>query len=267
MKRTDTHSTCGKGEVIAEKKPYIISTVTTRVDGTQIYDGRNYPSFPIVPLWGNPHRQSEFEGFRESIDCYDLIKSGFANDIDDASFIYWTLQNAGGMDDIDLVKFTERMHTLKAAVIDDDGAKAEAHTMDVPTEARSKILDILHRDMYNDYMALDVEHIASGAMTATQIRAGYEMMDDKADQYEYQVCQFISAILELAGIEDNPTFTRSKIINVQEEVNTVLAASQYLPSEYVTKKIVTLLGDGDQTEEILAMMEAEDFDRLNDDSE
>lgn len=200
---------------------------------------------------------------RESIDAYDLIKSGFANDIDDASAIYWTIQNAGGMDDVDLVKFVERMKTVRAAVMEDDGAKAEAHTMDVPTNARETILARLRKDLYEDYMALDTKDIAGGAITATQIRAAYEPMDDKADQYEYQICQFIKEILTLAGIEDTPTFTRSRLVNVQEEVNTVLAASQYLDSEYVTRKILTLLGDGEQADEVIARMDYEDYDRFN----
>lgn len=258
----------GTGRIIAEKRPYIIAVTESEVDGEVIYDGWNYPSFPIVPLWGNPHKQSELEGIREGIDAYDLIKSGFANDVDEASFIFWTIQNASGMDDIDLVQFVERMKTVKAAVIDDDGAKAEAHTLDVPTEAREAVLTRLRRDLYEDYMALDVKEIASGNITATQIRAAYEAMDDKADQYEYQICQFLKGIMELAGVEDNPTFTRSRLINVQEEVNTVLAAAQYLDEEYVTRKILTLLGDGEQAEEVLARMDAEGFGRFTgDDSE
>lgn len=253
----------GKGELLMSKSPYVLSTVTSEVDGEQIYDGWNYPSFPIVPLWGNPHKQSELEGIRESIDAYDLIKSGFANDIDDASFIYWTINNAGGMDDVDLARFVERMKTVHASIMDDDGASAEAHTVDVPVMARETILDRLRRDLYEDYMALDTKNIASGAITATQIKAAYEPMDDKADQYEYQVCQFLKGVLELAGVEDTPTFTRSRIVNVQEEINTVLASAEYLDSEYVTKKILTLLGDGEQAKEIIEKMNNEEYNRYN----
>ena len=71
-------------EVLQEKQKYILKTRETAADGIEIYDGENYPSFPIVPLWGNTHHQSELVGIRESIDAYDLIKSGFANDVDDA---------------------------------------------------------------------------------------------------------------------------------------------------------------------------------------
>ena len=124
-------------EVLNEKRTYIQVVKSSEADGEVIYDGKNYPSFPIVPLWANPEKQSELVGKREQIDCYDLIKSGFANDLDDASMIYWTITNAGGMDDVDLAKFIERMKVVKAATVDgDDGVKAEAHTIDVPYQSR-----------------------------------------------------------------------------------------------------------------------------------
>ena len=249
----------GQGLILNPKRPYIIKTRTTQVDGTYIYDGENYPSFPIVPLWANPHKQSELVGLREQIDAYDLIKSGFCNTIDEASFIYWTINNAGGMDDVDLAKFVERLKTLHAAQIEDTGASAQATGIEAPHEGREALLDRLKKDMYDDYMALDVDAIKGGAVTATQIRAAYEPMNSKADQFEYCIDDFIDGILALAGVEDEPTFTRSYLINVQEEVDTVLQASQYLGDEYVTRKVLTILGDADKAEDVLkAIQEAEE---------
>ena len=253
----------GNGQILQKKRSYTEIVARSEVDGVTIYDGENYPTFPIVPLWGNPHHQSEILGIRSEIDAYDLIKSGFANDLDDASQIYWTIQNAGGMDDIDLVKFIERMKTVRAAVVEDEGAKAEAHTTEVPYNAREALLDRLRRDLYDDYMALDTKEIASGAVTATQIRAAYEPMDNKVDQYEYCVKDFLRGILEVLGIDDSPTFTRSYLVNTQEEISTLLQAAQYLDDEYVTRRVLTLLGDADKADEIIQAMEEYDYQRMN----
>lgn len=246
-------------EVLKEKRSYKLLTRSTEADGTEIYAGENYPSFPIVPLWGNTHHQSELVGLREQIDCYDLIKSGFANDLDDASQIYWIIQNGGGMDDIDLAKFIERIKTVKAAVVEDGGARAESHTMEVPYASREALLDRLRSDMYDDFMALDTKAIASGAATATQIRAAYEPLNNKTDMYEFCIIDFIQGILELAGIEDDPSFTRSLIVNAQEEVQTVLSAAQYLDASYITEKILNILGDGDKLDEMLRQMDADEL--------
>ena len=250
------------GKIVNEKRAYILKTKSTEADGTVIYDFENYPTFPIVPFWGNKYKQSEFVGMRENIDCYDLIKSGFANTVDDASMIYWTIQNAGGMDDIDLAKFVEHMRTVKASVVEQSGATAEAHTMDVPYASREALLDRLRADMYEDFMALDTKDIANGAVTATQIEASYEPLNSKADKYEYCVIRFIKGILALAGIDDSPTFTRSKIVNRTEEIQTLIQAGEYLESDYVTEKIMTIMGDADMVEDVLKAKDLADMQRM-----
>lgn len=246
----------GKPSVLKEKRPYKLNIGVSEADGIEIYSGENYPTFPIVPLWGNPLHQSELVGLREKIDAYDLIKSGFANDLDDASQIYWTIQNAGGMDDIDLVKFLEHMKTVKAAVVDQDGASAEAHTIDVPYESREALLERSEKDIYRDFMGVNTEQIAAGQVTATQIEAAYDPLNAKTDQFEYCVVDFLQEILKLAGIDDNPTFTRSLITNSKEEIEKLLLGASYLDSEYITRKLLQILGDGDKVEEVL--------DRMND---
>ena len=247
-------------EVLNDKRAYIQVVKSSEADGETIYDFDNYPAFPIVPLWANPEKQSELVGKREQIDCYDLIKSGFANDLDDASMIYWTITNAGGMDDIDLARFIERMKTVKAATIDgDEGMKAEAHTMDVPYQSREAYLSRLEKDLYKDSMALDTEQIAAGQVTATQIEAAYEPLNEKTDEFELCLHEFINGILAIAGIEDTATFKRSQIVNRGEETTMILQAAEYLDDETVLRKLPFLTED--EIEGILQRKGAEEIDR------
>ena len=235
--------TSGETYVMHAKRNYKQIVRHSDIDGTVIVDGGNYPGFPVIPLWGNQEHQSELVGLKSEIDAYDLIKSGFANDLDDASLIYWTLENCGGMDDIDLVKFIEHMKTVRAAVVDGDGAKAEAHTIDVPYQSRETYLTRLENDMYHDAMALDVNKISAGNVTATAIRAAYEPLNNKADQFEYCVCEFIQRLLNLIGVTDTPHFTRSMISNQTEETNMVLSAKDYLDRETIIKHLPFLSSD------------------------
>lgn len=251
----------GNIEVLNQKRTYKQIVSQSGIDGTQIRDGGNYPSFPIIPLWGSPLKQSALVGMKHSIDAYDLIKSGFANDLDDASMIYWTLENAGGMDDIDLARFVERMKTVRAAVIDgDSGAKAEAHTMEVPYQSRVAYLERLENDLYNDFQALNVKSLQGGQKTATEIYAAYQPFDNKVDQYEYCVFDFLKELFKLVGIKDNPTFKRSRIVNQLEETQMVLLAAQYLDDETILKHLPWLLPD--EIDEILKRKVADDLDRL-----
>ena len=81
--------------IVAEKRSYKKTTISSKADGVSGERNENYAFFPIVPLYANDLHESELEGHRESIDCYDYIKSGMANDIDDTSGFYWVLKNSG----------------------------------------------------------------------------------------------------------------------------------------------------------------------------
>ena len=244
------------------RRKYVLTVRTSDVDGEEIIDGENYPTFPIVPLWGNPNHQSEIVGIRPQIDAYDLIKSGFANDLDNAQ-IYWILHNTGGMDDVDLAEFIKRIKSVGAAMVDsDDGVAVESHTVDIPTDARETLLDRLSKDLHRDFMALDTDLLASSNATATQIRAAYEPLNKKVDQYEYCILEFLKEIMKLAGIEDNPTFTRSSIINVNEDIQAVVTAGPFLSREYMVQKILTILGDGDKYNDVMSDMETQTMNNI-----
>lgn len=234
------------GIYLLPKRPYKVIIRESEADGAFIYNGENYPSFPIVPLWANPHHQSDIVNLQEKIDAYDFVLNGWEDDLDNAQ-LYWIIKGAGGMDDPDLAQFLDRLRTVKAAA-PADGQEVVPVTVNIPVEARNTLLDRLEKQLYKDAMILNPNDIASGAATATQIKAAYEPQNVKTDQYEYCVIDFIDGILAIAGIEDEPTFTRSAIINTQEEVATVVSAAGYLDIEYVSQKIMTLLGDGDGDE-------------------
>lgn len=254
------------GKIIGNpRRSYKIITKGTAVDGAYIFDGENYPTLPIIPLF-NVQRQSDLVGMRQQIDCFDLILSGFANTIDEASLFFWTISNCSAMDEIDLVRFKESMARLKVGMIEDKGAQLEAHTVEAPYASREAILTRLRSEIYEDYMALDTKDISAGAVTATQIEASYEPLNSKTDEYEAQVTTFILSLLDLIGIDDKPTYSRSKIVNRNEEIQIVLQSATVLPEDYITKKILTILGDADALEEVKLMKEQEEMD-INDSDE
>lgn len=251
--------------ILKDKQKYIKYKQTSEIYGTEIFEGENYPTFPIIPAYCNDKKQSMLEGIKEQIDAYDFIKSGFANDLDDATQIYWLLQNTGGMDDVDLAKFMQRLKTTKIANIDaDEGGALTPYTVQVPYQSREVYLERLEKDIYNDAMALNVSGIQAGNITATQIKAAYEDINLRADAFEEQVLEFMQAVFELAGVENEKiTFNRSKVANTSEEIQTILSTGDLLPIEYKIKKILALLGDIDHTEEVLDMLKAESLAMMN----
>ncbi len=242
------------------KRAYKLNIRKAKIGGTEILDGENYPGFPIVPLKNNKRGMSEIEGKRNTIDALDIASSNMVNNVDEGNLIYWVISNCGGMDDIDDVKFVERLRTLHVAHTEGDDAKAEAHTVEAPYEGTNTTIDMLKKKLYEDFQCFDASAVSAGNQTATAIKASYAPLDLKTDKFEAEVTRFIVGILQIAGIDDKPSYTRNQIINKTEETQALLLGAEYYDEEYITKKLLTINGDIDQYEDIAKRKSAEETD-------
>ena len=255
--------------VLKDKRPYILRLRTSQADGTEIYDGQNYPSFPIVPLKNGGDMLSELVGKRNTLDALDLCTSNMVNNVDEGNLIYWVLQNAGGMDDLDDQKFLDKVrttHIVHAGSVEDDGATAEPHTIEVPFQGTDATINMLKRKLYEDFQAFDSSAVSAGNQTATAIAASYTPLDLKVDDFEASVTEFILGILALAGIDDEPSYTRSRIINRSEETQTLLMGAEYYDDEYIIKKLLTINGDADQYDAMMERRAAEEAERVEEET-
>ena len=246
--------------VIAPKRAYIEVERGAAVDDTMIYEGKNYDGFPIIPMWANKQKQSEFVGLRDGIDAYDMIKNGYENDLDNAQ-IYWIVKGAGGMDNRELAQFLDRLKVNKIANVDGD-QDVQPVPVHIPYVERETLLQRISQDLYRDFLALDLDGVISGANTATQIKAAYSPLDLKVDLFEYCVRDAITALLKIVGIQDKPMFDRNQTINKSEEISNLIQIAQFVDEEYVTRKALAILGDTDQAEEILRRKEVADMQRM-----
>ena len=258
---TEYRFTDKSSEVMQAKRTYIVEKKTSPADGEEILPFENYPTFPIVPLYSNDLKMSELNPLRAKIDAKDLILSGYANDVDDANIIYWTITNAGGMDDMDLVKTIDKLRKIHAAQVDGD-QQLTPNQVEAPYASREANLDRIEKELYMDAMSFNPYDIASGAATATQIEAAYDPLDEKLDIYEDHITQFIEGLLEVAGVEDEPTYERNYHTNKTEVINNLLNSASYLDDEYVTEKVMTFMGDKDKIEEVKKRKADSDLNRL-----
>lgn len=255
-------------EVLEARKAYKITTVRTAAEGIisvseEGYDGR----LPIIPMYASDTYESDLEGLQEEIDCYDLIKSGLANNIDDASEIYWIVKNAGGMDDPDLAKFLQRVKTTRAvAVNSEDGGDVSAQSMTIPTDARKTMLEILRTDLYDDAMLLDMKSLSAAQKTTQELQAAYQPQDDGANDLEFYVCDFMDELMALVGVESEIVLQRNKAVNFTEQTNMVLSAANFLSPECVIRHL-PFLSPEEQEEEILKIAEMDIEKFSNEESE
>lgn len=251
-------------EEVEPKKAYKTIVSVTEASGEEIIGEENYGSLPIVPLWGSDLHQSTLVGMKEKIDSFDLIRSGFANDLTDCAQIYWILENCGGMNDVELERFRDRLKITHIAAVDTDNSRATPYTQEIPYVARKEYLDEIRSGIYEDFGGLDVHTIAAGA-TNDHIDAAYQPMDEEADNFEYQVIEFIQQILKLIGIEDTPIFKRNRISNQREQTEMVMLTANYLDDETVLSKLPFV--SVDEVSQILARKIDEDADKFEIESE
>lgn len=232
----------------------------TPADGESIVGYENYSSLPVIPFYGSRLHQSTLVGMKSAIDSYDIIRSGFANDLSDCSQIYWIINNCGGMSDIDRMKFIDKLRLLHVVGVDSDEASVTPYTQEIPYSARSAYLEMIKSGIYEDFGALDVHTIAAGA-TNDHIDAAYQPMDENADDFEYQVIEFMEQLLKLIGIPNQtPIFKRNRISNQMEQVNMLVAEAAWLDEETILKKLPNITFD--EVQGILERKQAEDITRM-----
>jgi len=247
--------------ILRDKQTYRQNVRRTELLGEEILGGDNYPGFPVVPLY-NINGQSDLCGNRGTIDAYDLLSSKFVNNVSEGDLIYWIIKNADGMDDMDDMQFLDRLRTVRVAHAGGGGAEVDAHTVETPYESNEAVLARLEKQLYHDFMALNTDAIQAGNVTATQIQAAYEPLNQKTDLFEYQIRDFIGGILEIAGIEDEVSFTRSQMSNQAELTQMVMTASADLGPELTLKKLPFLTPE--EVKARLEEMAAEDTARMTD---
>lgn len=256
-KQTELH-------VVGEKRPYKFIVRFNEAGDEEIVGESSYSALPIVPFWGSKLHQSTLVGMQQAIDSFDLIRSGFANDLTDCAQIYWLISNYGGMTEDDLARFRDRMKIHHIVEAPGEGG-VQPYTQDIPYGARKAYLDDIRSGIYEDFGGLDV-HSVDAASTNDHLEAAYQPMDENADDFEYQCIEFVQQILVIAGLgEDTPVFKRNKISNQMEQVQMVMMETEYLDEETVLNKLPNITPD--EVREILRRKDAEDMDRFGSEDE
>lgn len=232
----------GALHVVRPRRAYITRGVETRAGGFEMTGTDNYPALPIVHMYGSGLRQSTLCGMRSKIDAYDLIQSGFANDLMDCAQIYWIVENCGGMRPEDLRGFLNRLARDHVAVADTRGMGAEAGSLkpfvqEVPFESRMAWLKFIRASIYEGFGALDVHALSAGSRTATEIAAAYQPLDEAADDFENQCTDAIQQLLAILGVLDEPVYKRNRVANQYEQTKTVMLAAELLDRETILRHL------------------------------
>ena len=87
-------------------------------------------------------------------------------------------------------------------------------------------------------------------------------MDEEADDFEYEIIEFVQQILAMMGVEDTPLFKRNKVSNQKEQTDMVVAAAPYLDDQTILEKLPFITVD--EVDAILQRKDAESYSRFDD---
>ena len=243
-------------------KPYIETVQTSEAFGEEVVGSESLTRLPIFPLYSGETRVSALDRLKDTIDATDMVLSGFVNDIHDIPQVYWLIAGAMGMTEADKRQLLDRLILQHMAVIDGENSSIQGYTQEIPYEAREKCLDRLRNKMYEKYGGFDVHTIEAGA-TNDHIDAGYWPMDEEADDFEYEVIDFVQAILEMMGVTENttPIFKRNRVSNQKEQTDMVVSAANWLDDQTILEKLPFI--SVDEVDDILARKDGESLDRFD----
>ena len=246
-----------------ELQPYIETVQTSEAFGEEVVGSETLTRLPIFPLYSGEMRNSALDRLRDVIDATDMVLSGFVNDIHDIPQVYWLISGAMGMTESDKRQLLDRLILQHMAVVDGENSNIQGFTQDIPYEAREKCLDRLHNKMYEKYGGFDVHTIEAGA-TNDHIEAGYWPMDEEADDFEYEIIDFVQQILEMMGQTDGttPIFKRNRVSNQKEQTEMVVSAANWLDDQTILEKLPFITVD--EVDDILARKDGESFSRFDD---
>ena len=240
-------------EMVEQERPYVETVDTSDAYGEEVTGSEPMPMLPIFPLYSGQNKDSALDNLKPLIDAYDMILSGFANDLKDCAQVYWLISGGLGMTETDKRELLDRLILQHMATVDGENSSITPYTQDIPYSARESALKQIRDQMYENFGGFDVHTVEAGA-TNDHIEAAYWPMDEEADAFEYQLITSIRMILAMMGIDDIPVFVRNRVSNQKEQTEMVMLAADKLDDETILRKLPWITVD--EVDQILMRKDA-----------
>ncbi len=197
---TRYHYKSSKDWVFVGTESHLVDVTTFgNVEEDRIGKGWGRPPFAV--LYNNPQMRTDLQPIKADIDIYDVVKSDWANNLEDFQAMWWVVKNYGGAD---LKEFQEDLKQKHAIKVGDDG-EVDMKTLDIPYEAKLEFIKLAKADIFRDGMGVNMSEI-NGAVTATEIRAMFYNLSMKATKTERMVNRFLQDALFFYGYVDTTDF-------------------------------------------------------------
>lgn len=262
-----------KGESVnldADLKPYEVFKLIDLSTQEQIGNSNEYQhGFGCVPLFAfrnNPQESIDLAKVKQQIDVYDKVMSGFVNDADDVQEIIFVLTNYGGEDKNEFLSDLKRYKMIQLE--SDEESKGELTTLaiDIPVEARSKILEITREAIFVLGQGVDPQKNIGTNNSGVALKQMYALLELKASALETEFRAGFNELLrfilnQLGAPKDTiitQTWTRTLISNDAEMADIISKLASVTSRENIAKSN-PIVEDPEEELENLAREKQEDY--------
>ena len=215
----------------------------------------------------------DLKSIKGHIDIYDRVYSGFANDLEDIQEVIFLLTNYGGTD---LKEFLADIKKYKTVKLDSagtgDNSGLSTMTIDIPIEAREKLLELTRRAIFEQGQGVDPNPESFGTASGVALKYLYALLEQKTGRMETKFrlgfAELIRVICDHLSIKAEriiQTWTRTAIQNEQEIAQICKDSVGIISQETVLKNHPYVEDVTDELAKIAKENEVTDAEYLADD--
>lgn len=223
---------------------------------------------PFIPFFNNAEGGNDLKDIKELVDAYDKVYSGYLNDLEDIQEVIFVLS---GYEGEDLKEFLHNLKKYKSIKLDENGdgkGGLETITIDIPVEAREKMLAITRKSIFEQGMGIDPDPQNFGNSSGVALSYLYSLLELKAGLMETEFRsgfnRLIRAICRYLGIEPGSiiqTWTRTSVRN-DSELAAIAQQSVGIISRHTILGHHPWVDDADKELEQLEKEELEEQDKF-----
>lgn len=202
---------------------------------------------PFIEFKNNRNMISDLKKYRDLIDIYDKVMSGYANDLEDIQQLIYIIENYGGENLKEFLGDLKRYKTIKVETGMDGSTSGGLKTLsiEIPVEARNSILEILKKQIYESGQALQQDTENFGNASGVALKFFYRKLELKAGltQIEFEksfnnLVRTIMRFLKISAWDKLPiiqTWTRNMISNDLENAQIAAESKDVISDESIVK--------------------------------
>ena len=223
----------------------------------------DFGAVPFIPFPNNNVCTGDLDKIKNLIDSYDKTYSGFVDDLEDIQQVVFVLTNYGGAD---LKQFLSDLKYYKTIQVEsagsDDKSGVSTLTIDIPVEARDKLLDITRKAIFDMGQGIDPQQQGFDNTSGEAMKFLYSLLELKAGLMETGFRagfgELVRAIGRYYGKEPEQivqTWTRTSIRNDAELVDMCQKSVGVISTKTILKNHPFVENAEDEEKELAAEKE------------